>query len=188
MSWPTPEAIAAVTSPIPYDSPGPWDGGAHCAGSHLPGTGRLADYLRTFPGVSRVGGYSCRANTANAREMSVHGTGRALDIMLPDPAYGDDIANWLVANANVLGVQLVIWDRVIWNSERRTTRPYTGPSSHTDHIHVELTRAAANGPMDALPAFGAEETGARSGGVVLLLAVAAGVWALWPRKKRSRVR
>lgn len=191
MSWPTPEAIAAVVTPIRYEGPGPWDDGIHCAGSRLPGTARLAEYLETFPGVSGTGGYHCRRNTNNEREMSVHGTGRAIDIMLPKVdgqpnPNGDAIANWLVTNANMLGVQLVIWDRTIWNSERRTARPYTGPSSHTDHIHVELTRAAANGPMDALPAFGEEETQARGGVLVLLLAAAAATWAFWPRRRRVR--
>ena len=195
MPWPSPEAVAAVTRPIPYESPGPWDGGAHCAGSRLPGTARLAAFLETLPGVESTGGYTCRRNTANANEMSVHGTGRAIDVMIPkidgaaNPA-GDAIADWLVANANLLGVQLVIWDRVIWNSERRTARPYTGPSSHTDHIHMELTNAAANGAMDALPAFGVtpEETKARGGVALLLLGVAAAAatWVLWPRKGSRR--
>ena len=49
-------------------------------------------------------------NTANAREMSVHGTGRAIDVMIPpvrrgvaNAAVGDPIAHWLIRNASDVG-------------------------------------------------------------------------------------
>jgi hypothetical protein len=60
-------------------------------------------------------------------------------------AVGDPIANWLVSNAEKIGVQYVIWNRVQWSGARdgRKDRAYGGPDPHTNHIHAELTRDAA---------------------------------------------
>ena len=75
-----------------------------------------------------------------------HGTGRALDVFIPldkgkaDNGKGDEVANWLVKNAEKIGVQLVIWDRTMWvaaNSGEKAVG-YTGPHPHHDHIHLEL--------------------------------------------------
>jgi hypothetical protein len=60
-------------------------------------------------------------------------------------AVGDPIANWLVQNAQAIGVQYIIWNRVQWTGSRtgRKDRDYGGPSPHIDHIHVELNRDGA---------------------------------------------
>src|SRR6185369_9333005 len=86
-------------------------------------------------------------NTANTSQMSVHGSGRALDIMIPtdhgdaDNGVGDAIANWLITNSHTIGVQYLIWDHTQWSASRSTgrVRPYTGPIPHIDHIHAEIT-------------------------------------------------
>jgi hypothetical protein len=67
-------------------------------------------------------------------------------------AVGDPIANWLVQNAEAIGVQYIIWNRVQWTGSRkgRKDRDYTGPSPHTDHIHVELN---LDGARRATPWF-----------------------------------
>jgi MYXO-CTERM domain-containing protein len=81
--------------------------------------------------------------------MSVHGTGRALDVMIPtvkgapNRAAGDKIANWLILNAQQIGVQLIIWNRTIWRSNGTNDASYGGPIPHLDHLHVELTEEAA---------------------------------------------
>ena len=99
--------------------------------------------------LSSVGGYSCRRNTADTARMSVHGTGRALDVFIPkagntaDNAHGDKVANWLVVHAQQIGVQLIIWDRSIWRANGTNAGAYGGPHPHDDHIHVELTNEAA---------------------------------------------
>ena len=54
---------------------------------------------------------------------------------------GDE--RWLVMNAQRIGVQLIIWNRMVWRSNGSNTGPYTGPNPHTDHIHVEITNVAA---------------------------------------------
>jgi hypothetical protein len=84
--------------------------------------------------------------------MSVHGTGRAIDVFIPlsrgdaDNTLGDEVANWLVSNAQAIGVQLVIWDRSSWNGSRSSgskLRAYGGPHPHHDHLHVELNTDGA---------------------------------------------
>src|SRR5687767_8209725 len=72
------------TQSVRYDGAPPWDGGRHCSGGILPGTREVGAYLmRRFPQIRVAGGYSCRQNTADLSRTSVHGTGRALDLMLP---------------------------------------------------------------------------------------------------------
>jgi hypothetical protein len=136
-----------------YDDSLPWSGGRNCGGSLLVGTRELGEYLHaSFRGVSEYQGYACRANTANAAQTSMHGTGRALDVFIPtiggqaDNTVGDAVANWVIANASTLGVQLVIWDRSIWNASRAPgtkLRVYGGPHPHNDHLHIELNTDGA---------------------------------------------
>src|SRR6185369_9310993 len=91
-------------------------------------------------------------NTANTSQMSVHGSGRALDIMIPtdhgdaDNGVGDAIANWLITNSHTIGVQYLIWDHTQWSASRSTgrVRAYTGPIPHIDHIHAEITIEASH--------------------------------------------
>jgi peptidoglycan hydrolase-like protein with peptidoglycan-binding domain len=138
---------------VRYDGAPAWQGGRNCTGQFTAGAAALRRFIQAnFAGVTSIGGYNCRQNTANLAETSVHGTGRALDIMIPrvgnraNSAVGDPIANWLVSNAAAIGVQYIIWNRVSWNGSR--TRPkeraYTGPNPHTDHIHAELNHDGAN--------------------------------------------
>ncbi len=138
---------------IRYDDAPAWDGGRNCGGTFYPGTRALGDYLvRTFPGARSYGGYSCRPNTANTSKTSVHGTGRAIDLFVPlhagdaDNDLGDPIANWLVENAQQIGVQYIVWDRWQWSGSRsgRKDSSYGGPHPHHDHLHIELTHDGAN--------------------------------------------
>lgn len=147
----SPDAIAAGrVVRVTYDAAPAWRGQAACAGALREGTRGLAEYLSDrYAAIDTVGGYACRRNTADSSRMSVHGTGRALDLMIPkkgggaDSARGDVIANWLVMNAQRIGVQLIIWNRTVWRSNGTNAGPYSGPHPHDDHIHVEITNAAA---------------------------------------------
>ncbi len=131
-----------------YEGAPNWSPSA-CGGSFRPGTRDLAEYLVREFNATHYGGYSCRQNTANASKMSVHGTGRAFDLHYnrvggdADNNLGDPTANWLIANAAQTGVQLVIWDRTSWSVSRKTHRQYGGPHPHDDHLHIEVTSAAA---------------------------------------------
>lgn len=153
-AWKLPAAVHAAgqEQDVRYDDAPAWQGGAGCGGEILPGTRELGDYLKeTFSGVTSYGGYSCRQNTANKAKTSVHGTGRALDVFIrlddgeADNGKGDEVANWLVKNAERIGVQLVIWDRTMWvaASSGDKAKAYTGPHPHHDHIHLELTTDGA---------------------------------------------
>lgn len=154
-SW-TPDAVGGY---VRYDDAPAWQRGRNCTGTFTPGARALkARLIAAYPQISSIGGYSCRQNTADASKTSVHGTGRALDIMIrtdggrADNGKGDPIAHWLITHATELGVQYIIWDRTSYNSSRsgRKYRAYTGPNPHVDHLHVELnlagSRAAAPTP------------------------------------------
>lgn len=152
--WVLPAEIRAIgdAANVPYTGAGAYNGGRNCGGGLLAGTREVGDYLKgRFGGTTGYGGYACRPNTANTSQLSVHGTGRAIDIMIPlkagdaNNAVGDPIANYLVANAKAIGIQFIIWDRNDWGASRSLPkqRAYGGPIPHKDHIHVELTPEAA---------------------------------------------
>lgn len=141
---------AGAQASVTYDDAPRWTGTNACTGGLTSGARRLGAMLRSrFGGISSVGGYACRRNTGNGSRMSVHGTGRALDLMIPrvgdaaDNSAGDPIANWLVVNADRIGIQLIIWDRTVWHADGRNESRYTGQFAHDDHIHVEVNLAAA---------------------------------------------
>ena len=160
-TWVLPPDVRAMGERqyVRYDSPPAWDNGRNCAVSLTAGAAEVGDYLQSaFRGISSVGGHSCRQNTANLAQTSVHGTGRALDIMIPmvngraNSAVGDPIANWLVQNAQAIGVQYIIWNRTKWSGSYsgRKDGAYGGPVPHIDHVHVELNR---NGAARSTPWF-----------------------------------
>lgn len=120
-----------------------------CAGRNQPGAVALRRFcLAVFAFCEDAGIYVCR-KVAGSSNDSVHGDGRAWDAHFDQPGKnrrnpaGDPLANWLVANADALGVQVVIWNRLIWSATRPYWRAYTGPNPHIDHVHVELNWPAA---------------------------------------------
>ncbi|HUS68572.1 MAG TPA: hypothetical protein VMZ28_28750, partial [Kofleriaceae bacterium] len=170
-SWHIPPATIAIGEGeyVPYTGAGPWVGEDGCGGGLLEGSGILRDYLQLyFPQIDSIGGYSCRPIVGNASQMSVHATGRALDIMIPtvdgasaDNSAGDPIGNWLIENSEFIGIQYIIWDRWQWSAHKDAPKDsyYSGEHPHNDHLHVELTPEAAalaypffQGPMDP-PSF-----------------------------------
>lgn len=151
-SWKLPTEVLAAGRLVrnDYDAAPLWRGPSACAGRLRDGARDLGVYLRDrYAAIDTVGGYACRRNTADTARMSVHGTGRALDLMIPkrggnaDSTRGDLIANFLVTNATKIGVQLIIWNRTVWRANGTNAGPYGGPHPHDDHIHVELTNQAA---------------------------------------------
>ena len=98
-----------------------------CNGSLVPGRGVQIYNYRSVRG---------------GRSNSVHGDGRAVDIFSTLPggvagnAKGDQIADWLVANA-------AHWNRTSFgigqlSRQSNTKECYTGSHPHNDHIHLEL--------------------------------------------------
>ncbi len=147
--WALPADVAAAGSRqnVGYDS-APSFSTRNCSGRLTDGARALGDYLTdNFHGARFFQGYNCRRIRGSSK-MSMHGTGRAIDVFVPldrgqaDNDLGDEVANFLVENAEELGVQLIIWDRTIWTPSRGQ-RAYSGAHPHHDHLHVEITRVAS---------------------------------------------
>jgi MYXO-CTERM domain-containing protein len=157
--WVIPDDVLAAGDAqyVDFTGAGPWRGEEGCGGGLLEGTGRLREYVyQYFPQAWEIGGYSCRPIVGDPNSMSVHATGRALDIMIYPVGYpdgseadnemGDPIGNWLIVNAERIGIQQIIWDRWLWRAEDAAgekDRAYTGEHPHNDHLHVELSVEAA---------------------------------------------
>lgn len=123
-----------------------------CTSGFTPGAQSLSNLIMKAysPPVTSVGGFSCRQNT-NDDSVSIHGVGRALDIMIDSTTpkgkeVGDRIRNLMINNAEQIGVQLVIWDRHIWSVNNKGWRVYDGPNPHIDHLHVEINIKASENP------------------------------------------
>ena len=125
--------------------PNPFSACTHpaCTRAH-PGTTELDEYIRMrWPGVRPYGTYYCRRNSNNLDELSVHAIGRAIDAGIPligteaDNTLGDAVGNWLIANAEYIGIQRVGWDGMWWNGERGFL-PMRG-DPHKNHLHIELS-------------------------------------------------
>lgn len=102
-------------------------------------------------GFTDTGGYRPKV-----RPEDEHHTGQAVDVMVPSIAAG----NALLPNAlRRPGVRYVIWNSKMWYPDG-TTKPYTGPSPHTDHLHIRTgmaTGGGVSGPggptSDSIPAW-----------------------------------
>ena len=160
--WHIPEATLSVgdTQYVAYEGGGPWLGEEGCSGGLLPGTRLVGDYVALrFTQVSLVGGYNCRPIRGTTETLSLHGAGRAVDLHVPtvgeagdaDNELGDEIGHFLIEHAELLGVQLIIWDQYSWGASRAEGakgRDYSGVNPHHDHLHVELSVEAASRAED----------------------------------------
>ena len=172
MAWlldPITRALSDQARGIPYNGGGPWDP-ANCAESLKPHAAELSRIIRaSFPWVHTIGGLRCSRNTHNGDQLSIHAVGRALDVMVPvlGGVEGEQLANWLIANAEALGIQLVIWNRSVWQPSlpaRSRFSGYTGPSPHTDHVHVEVTDVPGPALRDRSIVLTAPRSLSRGGG------------------------
>jgi hypothetical protein len=143
--------------------------GSRCSGGETAGARAFGNYMRAHFGSLmnlRVPGegiqiYNCR-DVVGGSTLSLHAVGRAIDVFIPtlpggvaNNAKGDQVVAWLVANAQSIGVQAIIWDRTYWRFDGRAPRCYTGENPHYDHVHVELNLAAA---QKRTPFFGGAAT------------------------------
>jgi len=73
-----------------------------------------------------------------------HGTGQAIDIMIPDSATGDAIADFVQDNYQALGVSEILWSQHIWTVERMSEGwrwmedRGSDTANHYDHVHVTV--------------------------------------------------
>lgn len=109
--------------------------------------GAMAWFLAKYAddGGLNAGIYNCR-DIRGGTTTSLHGEGRAFDAAIRpySAAYGTKLADLIRRHSAELGVQCVIWNRRIWSGYYDEWRTYTGVNPHVDHLHVELSWAAAN--------------------------------------------
>jgi len=142
--------------------------------SIFPGIQGLSLYGRSRPIVSQeaidaaLAAGRPRPGMLITGRLDPHQAGRAADLMIPriraprgskewsipNLEVGNPIAAYLMANAEVFGIQYFIWARTQWQADSRPGRKATHYTSHptgeaaerfdhTDHIHMELTSAAS---------------------------------------------
>lgn len=128
-----------------------WERATRCTGGPTEGArALLAACLDAFGprGATNLGIYNCRDVRGASGVVSCHGEGRACDVGFPlvggraNPE-GTHLADALRRGAGELGLQAIIWNRTIWSARSPGGRPYEGAAPHVDHVHVELSRAAA---------------------------------------------
>ena len=142
----------AINSAVTVDeSPTGAHKDSNCTGSFTVGAQALRSYVlnKWSPPVSEVQGYNCRPILNDkTKPTSIHGLGRAIDIMIDstipsEKQVGDNIRNFLINNATTLGVQRVIWTGHIWSANQDGWRVYNGSNPHTNHLHVEINIQAS---------------------------------------------
>jgi hypothetical protein len=102
---------------------------------------------KAFPAVTTMYGVGSRGGPSD------HPAGNAVDFMIeeyrtpPGRALGWQVAEWMVAHHQTLGVKYVIFDMQIWSASQADAgwRPYTryGPDpddnlAHRNHVHVSF--------------------------------------------------
>ena len=177
MTWTISTAALSAPRQPRYDGGGPWNPSGCASGKTAEARALEAKIRRAFPWVRVVGGLRCeRLQSSTGPQLSIHAVGRALDVMVPTlgAPEGDALANWLVANAKILGVQLVIWNGTVWQGSLGRQDVYTGPNSHADHVHVEVLRGSG---LSALAGLG-----------IAVAAIGAGAAVVWLAGRSSRRR
>src|SRR3954452_8113532 len=146
------DPVPAVFVPPAVDVVPSYQAQRSCDPAAKPGVETYARLVLTTYRQGRNGGIVRGCGTGATSE---HKEGRAFDWMLSvdvpaEKAAGDALTAWLTGkdsrgvvggNARRLGIMYVIWNRRIWGTYAVSNgwRPYTGASSHTDHVHTSFT-------------------------------------------------
>lgn len=148
---------------------GGYAGAKSCTGGPTVGCRNLTAHALTR-GFTNLGIYNCRT-VRGGSTTSLHGEGRASDLGCKvGNTFSWAYADFLRLYSKELGVQCVIHNRKIWSSSGGTAwRNYSGVAAHYDHIHAELTWAAANGGLTVakLNDLWARHTGTSTGGAAV---------------------
>jgi hypothetical protein len=137
----TVKATAAAKAP---SGSGGGISGAACSGGSSVESGLTSDAVRLhralcakFPGVTAYGG-------VRADSLPAHPSGRALDAMVSNTGLGQQVADWVRANAKQLGVSEVIFAQRIWTVQRGSegwrsmSDRGSASANHYDHVHVTV--------------------------------------------------
>ncbi len=148
---------------------GGYAGARSCTGGPTVGARNLMAWALTKR-FTNLGIYNCRT-VRGGSTTSLHGEGRAADLGCPvGNSFSWAVADFLRLYSKELGIQCVIHNRKIWSSSGGTGwRYYSGVAAHFDHIHAELTWAAANGGLTVakLNDLWARHTGTGTGGAAV---------------------
>ncbi len=110
---------------------------------------------KLFPQIKTIGGW--RSQDA----YPDHPSGRALDIMIPNysskdgVALGDSVMQFLMKNADALGVEYTIWRQTYRNTSGQSNLMEDRGSdtqNHMDHVHVTSKGGKPKGGVDTAPA------------------------------------
>lgn len=90
-----------------------------------------------------------------------HPTGHAIDLMVPNIATGNSLAQDAINNHVGLGItgkSYLIFNRRVWN-DRQGWHPYTSTSNpHTDHVHITMWNAGTGVLGGDIPSGGSTAT------------------------------
>lgn len=144
--------VVYTGAPLRSEIPAQYRGATRTQLPVSPGLRVLRDHIvQAFPIVRTTYMPGRSRPMVDSQRLDMHQTGRAVDFMVPMQGRsanraGDALANYLVAHAETMGVQLVIWDRSVWSAGQPAARrfsAYHGEAAHDDHLHVEVSTAAA---------------------------------------------
>lgn len=80
---------------------------------------------------------------------SDHPIGLADDFMINNipngKSVGDALAADAIANKATFNIKYVIWYKRIDRLDGKGWQPYSGPSDHTDHVHISFNRGSGSG-------------------------------------------
>jgi peptidoglycan DL-endopeptidase CwlO len=152
------DAVGPTASDAPAAEPAPRN-----SDGTLPGEGCSEDDPTTGGCLSprtlhaleqaQIVGFTRYVKCYRVSSFGEHGKGRACDFAAQvggfggdaggdDYDYGQNLAAWLVENADELGVQYVIWYRQIWmpsSGWKSYSGAYGDPNSdHTNHVHLSI--------------------------------------------------
>lgn len=92
-----------------------------------------------FPAIKNIGGWRPPDG------YNEHFSGQAIDVMIPNwsspagKAYGDSVAQYLLANSSALGIDYVLWQQRQWNADGTSsamTDRKSPTQNHMDHVHA----------------------------------------------------
>jgi hypothetical protein len=143
---------AQPAQPAPRNADGsfPWES---CSISDATSGGCLTPRTYHMVAEAKFAGFTRYVACWRAASWGEHPQGRACDFSATqsgfagyaatgaDREYGNQLANWAVANANALGVLYVIWYQRVWfpGSGWRGYGSYGDPATeHTNHVHISM--------------------------------------------------
>lgn len=144
-----------------------------------PKTTKVASRTGTRPSITQTPAWQCKVSTGDSKlnpwvskvrtridvqfdpraiygtrpgDRGDHGTGRALDVMVPlSSMKGDQVRDWTIKNNKKLNVDYVIWKQRIygswtgWKAKKMENRG-NNTANHYDHVHVSFKKGSGTCP------------------------------------------